>query len=205
MIIVSDTAFGNDVADYMHCQEGISQLTLATALNYSWADSKASFVGIALSGGAPLKLEQLTTQLFRAGIPHACTVLNDHMLFCGPLVIPGRTACYVCAAKRLLSLAETPRTAMMDLNLQRYHEQQPQNALRGYTSALVLMAGLRLKQYAQLPEDQFGKLTAVSFGSNRTASSSVVALHGCSCRENRHISQAQGTALLAEHLEGALR
>ena len=55
MIIVSDTAFGNDVADYMHCQEGISQLTLATALNYSWADSKASFVGIALSGGAPLK------------------------------------------------------------------------------------------------------------------------------------------------------
>ncbi len=204
MIIVSDTAFGNEVAEYLCRQQGFTQLALADALNHPWS-SETPFVGIVLSGGAPLKLEQLTSQLLRAGIPHACVVLSDHLLRCGPLVVPGRTACYTCATKRLLSLVETPRTAMMDLNLQRFHEQQPHNALRGYTPALVMMAGLRLTQYAQLPEDQFGKLTAVSFSSNRTASSHVVALHGCDCRGSRHISQAQGTALLAGHLKGVLQ
>ncbi|MEJ5065998.1 MULTISPECIES: hypothetical protein [Erwinia] len=205
MIIVSETAFGHEVADYLCRQEGFTSLTLAAALDRSWYSSETPFVGIVLTGGAPVKLEELTARLLQAGIPHACVVLSDHQLRCGPLVVPGKTACYACTTKRLLSLVETPRTAMMDLNLQRFHEQQPHNALQGFTPALVMMASLRLKQYASLPEEQFGNLTAVSFSSNRTASSHVVALHGCDCRGSRRVSQAQGTALLASHLKGVLQ
>lgn len=187
MIIIHQGAFGMAVADALALRVNVTcLLSLDEALRHDWqGTSPNEFVVLALGALHPRRISRLTETLWTCGLPHSVAVLSDHLLTCGPLVLPPNGPCYSCSMKRALSMVENPRTSNLDLNLQLYLERSPTLELRGYLPTLVQMAALKLTRHASLDASLSSRVSAVSLNNNSSIESKVIALHGCRCRGER--------------------
>ncbi|WP_414440160.1 hypothetical protein [Burkholderia sp. 22PA0106] len=199
MIIVHHGAFGLAVRQTLVAQlPGARVMTLDEARHHAWDGESGEFVALALSARPTIALQRLSDRFQAARLAHSMVVLSDHLLMCGPLVIPGAGPCLRCALRRFASMVEKPRTARQDQNLNAFIEAHPDSELPGHLPTLVELAALKLLQHGRCRAGDAGRLSALSLVDSRTVESRVIALHGCTCRSLPRAS-------LEERWLGALR
>jgi bacteriocin biosynthesis cyclodehydratase domain-containing protein len=112
--------------------------------------------------------------------PWIATVLEDHLLRVGPVVVPGRGACHTCYEKRLLQ--HSPRQGLYKA-LDRYYTDHPASGPQGYLPSFAEIAATRLAQIiAHLdadPSSEAGKLWVLDTLNRQIASPSVIGVHDC--------------------------
>lgn len=107
-------------------------------------------------------------------------VLESQKLQIGPVVVPGRSACYECFQRRTLQHAG--RAEARTTLLQEY-DAKPDRGPKGYLDVFADLAAVRLAQtLAQLsesPESVAGRIWQMDLLTRQAVCSNTVGVHGC--------------------------
>jgi bacteriocin biosynthesis cyclodehydratase domain-containing protein len=106
-------------------------------------------------------------------------VVDDSMLVVGPLVIPGRSACWHCYHRRMRQHAIWPAHRAA---LAAHYEQHPETGPRGYLEAFAMLGAARLAQMLAAIETgdaRGGEVWELDLLTRETAVSTVVGIDAC--------------------------
>jgi bacteriocin biosynthesis cyclodehydratase domain-containing protein len=180
--ILSRGAFGEAVtARLTRFLPDLVQISLEDA-TAAWPKARINLV----VSGQPIKalLRLLDEASFASQTPFIAVVMVGTRLQIGPIVWPGKGACYSCFEKRQLQHSLTPE---LDKALDLYYEANPARKLQGYLPAFAEIAALRVAQLVNLLESEGEETSQVVGGqvwqldiiSRQITTSTVVGIHGC--------------------------
>jgi len=140
----------------------------------------ADFVGVAVSRPYPALCQAIDVACFEQGIRWSMVQLHGDTLTCGPLVIPGRTACHHC----FLSRAASHYTgAAWERALRAHYAAQPDDGPAGYPAALVEIGANALAGDARTQVAR-ARVRSVDVLTSSVRESEVVGIHQCPrCRK----------------------
>lgn len=109
----------------MFAAELLSQHAAISATTTSDGPGKVAghdCVALAADRPYPLIAERLDTACYASGVPWCGATLLAHVAEIGPMVIPGRTPCYLCWTRRRAAQAEDPDLAHLVDQMGRHSE-----------------------------------------------------------------------------------
>lgn len=139
-----------------------------------------AFVGVAAWRPFSDLFRLIDTACFKYGIRWSSVTLNEFSLNCGPLVVPGRGACYHCYLQRKEShnlASDWERAA------QAYYTEHPQEGPLGYPQALVEIGAAALAEDA-MADATPARIRSVDVLGAGVQESTVIGIHRCPrCRQ----------------------
>jgi bacteriocin biosynthesis cyclodehydratase domain-containing protein len=178
LLLLHDGRFGDAVGERLARRfPGLDARGLLRSRgSYAALAAAADFVAVASWRRHEPELDELDDACWRAGVPWSRAVLDERWLFGGPLVVPGRGACYRCFVGRCLSHHAAPER---ELVVRRAYQADPALGPRGFTAPAVGMAAGLLAADATAGPEAAGRVVRVDLVTAETTDSRVVRVHGC--------------------------
>jgi bacteriocin biosynthesis cyclodehydratase domain-containing protein len=137
---------------------------------------------VVLSGRpVPAITEWVDEVSFASGVPWLPVTVDSNVLRTGPLVVPGRSACYRCFQLRTHQHAANP---VVELAVAGYYRGGSADEPYGYLPGTVALAASTatdaVDRALAVPASAAGQVRQRDLVSGRLASGTVVGIHGCS-------------------------
>jgi hypothetical protein len=201
--IVTEDAFGEAVASYLRRKFTLKQTTLRQALQCDWLGGEHGLVIVCTDRPYYSAFEELADKLQKAKVPLTFACIRESTLVIGPLVVPGKSACYRCFQKRVLCLTDT--TMMVEHVIRAALDRDWSLKSHGWLPTTPAMAAARLAGHVQLREDDYGRVALVSLigtPGTQVQDFRIQKVHGCDCMPPAHTNNMSSDHLanLAENL-----
>jgi hypothetical protein len=180
--IVSEDEFGKAVAVHLQRKFTVEQTSLTHALERDWNAAACGMVAVCTDRPYFAAFEELDARLRRANLPLAFAYIKESSLIIGPLIVPGKSACYRCFQRRMLSHAGS--TMLIERAVRTASDCDWSLKSSGMLSTTPVIAGARLARLARLWEGDFGRVTIVSLTGSygqQIRDFRVQRVHGCDC------------------------
>lgn len=181
MLILTAGNFGKAIGRRLQDSQGARCIDLDAAM--ASLDSllpEAGFVGVATWRALPAVAKAIDDACFKHAVRWSMVQLDGALLTCGPLVIPGTTACHHCYLKRAAAHALAPA---WDKALHDYYEAHPEAGPSGYPAALVEIGAAALADDA-IATSAGARVRTIDILTSNFAESEVIGVHQCPrCRK----------------------
>lgn len=178
LVLFFEGVFGHEVAARISRRIKTAKVypLVSSALRFQELTAGATFVGTVLWRGYPRECDQLDETCFHTRTPWTSAVLEGGTLTSGPVVTPGRGACYSCYRRRLLS-----HTATLDRvqALERAYAEDPTLGPPGFSPSCAALAAAGLILDLLQRESAGGRVRHVNLLTGELAETRTVQIHGC--------------------------
>ena len=178
LLLFAEGAWGLEVANrVVQLAPSTSVLSLVkSAGSFASLIHSRAFVGVALWRRYPDEEDRLDAACAQEVIAWSGVVLEETHLRCGPVVVPGRGACYACYRKRWMSHAMFPER---ERAVEEAYANDASLGIRGFTPSSVRIAAAALLLDREEAERAPGRLRLIDLIHCGVEETRVVRVHGC--------------------------
>ncbi len=198
LTLVTEDEFGKAVATILGRKLSVEEISLKQALACDWNKTECGLVAVCTDRPYYTPFEELDRKIRKANRPLTFACIKDSTLIIGPLIVPGKSACYRCFHKRMLchmgatmKVERVVRTALdRDWSLR-----SP-----GWLPTTPAMAAARLANQVLLREPDIGRVLMVSLvgpHGHQIQDFRVQKVHGCDCIPSHCHGNEQSNNLIA--------
>jgi hypothetical protein len=178
--IITEDEFGRSIPPLLEGFE-TEVLTLRQGEERDWKYHGQQLVAFCTDRPYHAVFEELSGRLVKAELSVTFACIAESILTVGPLIVPGKSPCYGCYRRRLLSHTGPPWSIAHERVVQSAFDRDWSLKSPGLLPTTPILAAARLRRHARLAESDCGLVTQVSLTEPRWVDFKIRRVHGCGC------------------------